>query len=354
MAVNKYKTKAGVRYQAILYVKGQRVAFKSGFKTKKDAKKWLTKEEDQWQFSGSSRTAMDFEELADLYLDEVRDRRKRNTFIYKRSTFRRVLEYFNFRLPLKEINRDILAAYVRDQKKVRGSKAANCDLREIGTLFNWAIRRGHMIANPARQIEPYAEEAYVRYVPPAEDIAAVRMAANPEERRIFDTLYYTAARLSEILNLTWEDINFDAKVIRLWTSKRRDGNREARLLGMHPELEKVLRDAWKKRDPQSPYVFTNPQNGQKYTRHTEFIRLLFKRLCKKANLRKPFTAHCIRHHVASRFADSHKATHRQIQQFLGHMNLRTTETYLHELHVDHEILNAFDEEEKETQVQGKP
>ena len=290
---------------------------------------------------------MDFEGLADLYLDEVRDRRKRNTFIYKRSTFRRVLEYFNYRLKLKDINRDILAAFIKDQKDARGSKAANADLREIGTLFNWAIKRGHMIANPARQVEPYPAEAYVRYVPPAEDIAAVRMAAKPEERRIFDTLYYTAARLSEILNLTWEDINFDAKAVRLWTSKRRDGNREARVVGMHKELEKVLLDAWKGRDTESPYVFTNPKDGSKYTRHTEFIRLLFSRLCKRAKLKKAFTAHCIRHHVASRFADSRKATHRQIQQFLGHMNLRTTETYLHELRVDHEILDAFDHDDED-------
>jgi hypothetical protein len=38
------------------------------------------------------------------------------------------------------------------------------------------------------------------------------------------------------------------------------------------------------------------------------------------------------------------STHRQIQQFLGHMNIRTTGTYRHELQIDHDILNAFDGE----------
>ncbi|MCG8530633.1 MAG: tyrosine-type recombinase/integrase [Desulfovibrionales bacterium] len=64
---------------------------------------------------------------------------------------------------------------------------------------------------------------------------------------------------------------------------------------------------------------------------------------------KLFTAHCIRHHVASRLADSRKATHRQIQMFLGHMNIRTTETYLHELDMDRDIVDAFDDPEEEKQ-----
>jgi Site-specific recombinase XerD len=353
MSVEKYKTKAGIRYQAVLFVKGQRVARKAGFKTKKDAQKWLHEEGKLWELSGGSTTTRTtLKELANDYLTEIEDRRKRNTYIYKRSTFRRFIKFYGGGLRLNEIDRDVVAEYHRVQKVERGAKAANADLRELGTLFKWAIKRDHMLKNPAGQVDKYAEETYVRYVPPAEDIAAARMAATPEERRIIDALYYTAARLNEILELTWEDINFDAKAIRLWTSKRRDGNREPRMLAMHHELEKVLLDAWKSRDTQSPYVFTNPKDGDKYTRHTEFIRLLFSRVCKRAKLKKSFTAHCIRHHVASRFADSRKATHRQIQQFLGHMNLRTTETYLHELQVDHDILDAFDSPKDEKKKTG--
>lgn len=39
--------------------------------------------------------------------------------------------------------------------------------------------------------------------------------------------------------------------------------------------------------------------------------------------------------------------HRQIQMFLGHMNIRTTETYLHELDMDRDIVDAFDDPEKD-------
>lgn len=352
MSVNKYKTKSGIRYQAVLYLNSRRVTTKSGFKTKKEAKKWLHEEEKNWQKSqrGNKKTRTDFSELASAYLTEIEDRRKRNTYIFKRGVFRRVLNFFNNRLPLQELTRDVLACYLREQKDIRGTKAANRDRKELSALFTWGVRHEFMLSNPAQLIEPYAEETYVRYVPSAEDIAAVRMAATKEERQFIDTLYYTAARISEIINLTWDDVNFEAKAVRLWTSKRRGGNREARLIFMHRNLEKILLDAWSERDKESPYVFTNPQTGSKHNRSNDFLRFLFRRVCAKAGV-KVFTAHCIRHHVASRLADSRKATHRQIQMFLGHMNIRTTETYLHELDMDRDIVDAFDDPEEEKRAQ---
>lgn len=348
MSVNKYKTKSGIKYQAILHSNGTRVAFKAGFKTKKEAKSWLVLEEKKLEQHGelTSQTRMDFESLASRYLDEIQDRKKRNTYIYKRSTYRRFIEYFHpQKIILSELTLDIVASYHRDQKNARGPKAANCDLRELRTLFNWGIKRDHMIKNPARQVDYYAEKEFVRYVPPAEDIAAIRMAATPEERLFFDTLYFTAARLNEVLNLTWEDINFESRAIRLWTSKRKGGDRQARVLAMHEELYNLLLTAWDKRDKSSPHVFTNPLTGNAYTRHNAFVRELFKRLCTRANIKRPFTAHCIRHHVASRIVDSRKATLRQLQSFLGHMNSKVTDKYVHELQVDHAILDAFEEPE---------
>jgi integrase len=286
---------------------------------------------------------MDCLTLAGNYLSWVEPRRNRNTYIVKRSIVRRFLAWLpNPKTPASELSRHTISEYHHSALTERGPKAANRDLKEISIFFNWSIKEGYLFVNPCRNIEPFAEKSFARYVPPAQDLAAVRMAATVEERDIIDAIYYTAGRLGEVLALNWDDVNFDAGAIRLWTSKRRGGNKEPRILAMHPELSAMLRR--RHAEDLSEWVFPHPDYPEHhYTRHHAFIVGLFRNVCERAGV-KPFTAHCVRHFIASAMADSRKATSRQIQQFLGHMNLRTTEIYLHELRTDVDILGAFPDE----------
>lgn len=211
-----------------------------------------------------------------------------------------------------------------------GSKRANRYLREINTLYNWGYKKRLTRENPASSAERFLEEPFRKYVPPSEDIDKVLMAANREEMELVIVLYQTAGRISEILNLTWEDVNFEHRWVRLWTKKRKGGRFEADYLQFTIALETRLKAKWKSRDTESPYVFTNTKTGTKYTRDEKFIRDLMPNLCARAQV-KPFTFHSIRHHVASVLKDSGKATVGQIQKFLRHRRMTTTENYLHDL-----------------------
>jgi integrase len=74
------------------------------------------------------------------------------------------------------------------------------------------------------------EEPKERYVPPKEDIKKVIMAADPDDTDLIQILYFPVGRITEILNLKWDDINFEHNWIRLWTRKRRGGElQEGRL-----------------------------------------------------------------------------------------------------------------------------
>jgi len=73
------------------------------------------------------------------------------------------------------------------------------------------------------------------------------------------------------------------------------------------------------------YVFVNPETGKKYFD----MSTVLPRLCKKVRI-KPFTFHAIRHYGASYLASIGTAA-KEIQQLLGHSELRTTEIYLQEL-----------------------
>lgn len=355
MAVTEYQAKAGRRYKAELYVGGRRAASRRGFLTKKDAKTWLHEAEQQALTGASSQPiGTAFSSVAGPYLDDMQARRQPGTYRDKKAVLNRFLTYMGGDFLLEDLTAEQIDGYFAGRYTDRGAKAANRDRIELCALLNWAIRKNMWQSNPFRVVEPYPETRFVRRVPSAEELAAVRLAATGDERDFIDTLYFTGARLSEVAKLTWEDVNMERKTITLWTRKRRKGNLEPRCLAMTEKLQSIMVRRWDSADRHPVLVYPN-SHGEPHKRADAWLRTLFQRLCERAGV-EYFTAHGIRHHVATRLKDSRKATIFQVKEFLGHMNLSTTERYLHELDVDRdvaEILNdALSQPTETTEASG--
>jgi len=346
MGVSTYKTKKGRRYKAILYRDGQVVASCRGFTTKTDARKWLadTEKQNENQAPAPIPTGTAFSSVAASYLDDMEARRQPNTYSYKKATINRFLIHMGGDFELADLTISDIDAYMLKRREDDGPKAANRDAIELKACLNWAIRKNLWQSNPFREVEPFPEQKFQRYVPSAEDVMAVRAVAVGQERDLVDVLYYTGARLSEACTLTWGDVDFDRMTITLWTRKRRGGGREPRTMGMVKPLAALLRSRAENRTAESNHVFTDPATGNALTKNTRWCITLFGNLCASAKVTR-FTAHCIRHFVATRLKDSRQATPFQIQNFLGHQNLSTTERYLHELDVDRGVSAILDDSE---------
>ena len=166
------------------------------------------------------------------------------------------------------------------------------------------------------------------------------LAADREDMDLILTLYHTAGRTSEILKLTWEDVNFEQRWVRLWTRKRRGGELQEDKLAMTDTLYDVLKRRWDNRVKTTPYVFHNT-DGTRYTYIQK--RDTMKKLCRKADV-KVFGFHAIRHHVASILADSGKASLSQIQKMLRHKRTTTTDRYIKTLDPQlRQVANVLDE-----------
>lgn len=173
--------------------------------------------------------------------------------------------------------------------EVRGRKVSantwNRDRKDLNAMFNW-LRKVHGIYhNPVANIDRMPAEHRPEYIPPAEDIDKVMMAADAGQRVLLKCYYYTFARKSELYEWTWEDINFENEWYRLWTRKRSNSNREADYFPMPEgsELYEALKWQWDHRDPKSPYVFTNPHTETRYVDR----RRMLQGVCKTAGV-KPF------------------------------------------------------------------
>jgi integrase len=197
----------------------------------------------------------------------------------------------------------------------------NKERTELMCLFRWAHRRLLIPTNPVLLVDKLPWSSPKKIIPTPEEMARILVAAGPH-RPFLLVLFHTIGRIGEIFRLKWEDINFDRKEFRLWTRKRKGGNCEFDWLPMNKDLEKVLRDLWKKRT-QDEWVFLNPRTGTRFVDRYD----MFRRICSRAGVRR-YSYHTIRHFVASFLYDKMKRPISEISRLLRHTNVQTTERYL--------------------------
>lgn len=152
-----------------------------------------------------------------------------------------------------------------------------------------------------------------------EDIAKMfESTLNIRHRLVLMFLYYTGIRLNEIVNLKWEDIDFNRETIHLKVAK---GEKE-RVIFFHQNLKKFIEYFNVKG---KGYVFMS-NLGKKYDKRT--IQLIVRNAAVKARIGKRITPHTLRHSFATHLLEA-GADIRHIQKLLGHSNLQTTQIYTH-------------------------
>lgn len=260
------------------------------------------------------------------YLDYCQLYMQKNTWRQKAHVYRSFILSLgpNVNPPFNAVTRQMVMDYLVTVHEHKNAKTANRHLRDLSALFNWARDEvaGPTFEIPTTKIKKFPEDPYRRYVPPIQDIAKLKLAANRDELDFLETLYHAVGRKSEVIRLTWEDVNFEQRWVCLWTRKRRGGGLEPQYKPMNDTLHKVLKRRWENRDKADQRVFGFTEKE---------LRYMMENLCDKAEIEKPFGFHSIRHFVMSLLNDSGKASLKQLQELAGHQRQSTTEIYVHSL-----------------------
>ncbi len=141
---------------------------------------------------------------------------------------------------------------------------------------------------------------------------------NLQHKLIIMFLYYSGLRLSELINLKWQDLDFERKTINLKITKAE----HQRITFLHDNLIKELN---KFKIPRSELVFES-NRGKKYSKGS--IQKIIKKSAQKAGILKKVTPHTLRHCFATHLLEA-GCDIRHIQKLLGHSNLQTTQIYTH-------------------------
>ena len=160
-------------------------------------------------------------------------------------------------------------------------------------------------------------------------IAAIDSSKNEAIRNIaiLETLYSCGLRVSELVNLRFEDLHFDKGFVRVIGK----GNKE-RLVPVSPSVEEKIseyRSSTRLDTPAKPgnekIVFLN-RRGAKLTRVMIFT--IIKQTAALAGITKTVSPHTFRHSFATHLLEG-GANLRAIQEMLGHESITTTEIYTH-------------------------
>lgn len=291
------------------FVKHQ-VRYKKGrYRTKQEAIEAEAKAR-----TGAKRINTDFLKLCNSRLEELEIRRSKGHFQRNKILFESLMKKWG---TLAVITTEDVETYLNELAKVSKHKA-NVALRLIRALFNHGLRKNWFDFDPTKSIQPYGIERKKKYIPLLEDIEKVLSLATAEQRDYLTIISLTLARVREINNLKWEDVNLKEGYLILKTRKARNSDVVERKVPMTKSVREIL----SRLEQTGEYVFVNPRTETKYDYRDQFI----KNLCRKAKV-KPFMYHALRHYGASKLSNAGVAL-TDISQILGHQRVSTTDEYL--------------------------
>ncbi len=300
------------KWRVEIYHKRKKIYRKSGFATELDARIHEKEVSENQQAIN-----MDFMKLCEERLQDLEIRRSSRYFKENHYFIKSLIKIWGNK---KQITRDDVEKYLVDVAK-KSTSRANKKLRFIKALFNHGVIRGWLKQNPCNGIQRYPHTPKKRYIPPIEDIRLVLESADCEERKYLLVLLHTAARMREINQLKWSDIDFEKRFLSLYTRKAKCSDLKETKVPINKDLYNTL----KKIIPVGEYVFINKTNNKPYDNRDKFLNTL----CKVAGVNR-FTFHCLRHFTAS-LLNHAGVPITDIQAILGHERTTTTDRYLRSL-----------------------
>ncbi len=270
------------------------------------------------------------------FLDYLRH--ERNASIHTLSSYRRDLRqlaaFLEERgLALSRVDNVHIRAFMAElyEKRLKKSSMAR-KLAAIRSFFQFCVKKGWLAENPARIVATPKQDKPVPSFLSEEEVADFLETPRSgrtldlRDRAVLELLYATGIRVSELVGINQDDVNFKERLIRI----RGKGKKErlvpfGRIAGERMTDYVGARLALLKGEVREKALFVNYRGKRLTARSVERIIDKYIRL---AALRRKISPHSLRHSFASHLL-SRGADLRVIQELLGHESLATTQKYTH-------------------------
>jgi integrase/recombinase XerD len=274
----------------------------------------------------------------------------RNTVAAYRNDLSQLIDYLGHREPPVSSWVDVtaadLAAFVDMLRSMKITKrngeekpvAPSTIARKIAALksfFNYLTTKNIIPRDPSGGLEAPRVAKRTPKTMTSEEVerllAAPGTGNSPKtlrDRALLELLYATGVRVSELVSFRMGDVNLEEKTMRV-TSEDNSRERTVPLSDKATESLQIYiergRPHFVKSSGNQAALFLN-QRGQQLTR--QGMWLIIKEYASRAGLNYDVTPHMLRHSFAAHMLQNNKATLSEVQRYLGHANISTTQIYV--------------------------
>lgn len=232
---------------------------------------------------------------------------------------------YNGPVYLDEITVRDIEEYLHELK-IRGSHASRRSrmVYILRSFYNFATRQELVSNNVAARVDSVKVQQLERtFLSDEEFEKLVAVITHDLVRVLIYTLFMTGLRIKEALDLTLQDVDFAAKVIRV---KHGKGNK-SRIIPISDRLLPLLRQYVDVGRPKcsSSNFFATKVSGQL---SASMVNKTLKQAVAQLGWTKNVTCHVLRHSFASHLVRNNVNIVR-VQKLLGHASLKTTSIYTH-------------------------
>ena len=246
----------------------------------------------------------------------------------------------NHNISLQAVNRDLIMAYLLHIQEGKQVSTIARKITAIKSFFRFLALEEILAQDVGQNLETpklgkrYPHILTVEQMEKLLSLPDTVTAIGSRDKAMFEVLYATGMRISEMLNLTLNDVNMEMHFIRCFG---KGGKERIVPIGKYAltSLEQYLNDArWellshKKSGSRTArdlgIVFVNA-HGNPLSRQG-FWKIL-KQYAASIGLEQDVTPHTFRHSVATHLLEN-GADLRVVQELLGHANIATTQLYTH-------------------------
>ena len=231
---------------------------------------------------------------------------------------------------IREVNLFDIEKFISEKVKTTTNWSVKKYVITLSTAFNKAMDWNYITENPFRKVKPiktpdlnhsiFTKEEFNRFIDSTERL---------DVRELFYFALLTGMRLGEILNIKFEDIDINKKIIKVCNKDDfQTKTNKNRIVPLNNKLIEIVNG----RENKVGYLFG--VNNKRYT--TDYISTITKRIILKSGINPKLHFHSLRHTFATWLIEEDVNIY-AVSKMLGHSSVTTTQKFY--TNVNMEVFN---------------